>query len=162
MTARYLKTAATATVAAMALIYALQNLANLDAVYRFVGSVLAMEGHEAYPNSIGPAVTLPALVWFAVAAIIAAELAAGLLAGKGAWDLWRARRGTEADFRAAKRYALLGCGTAFLLWFGLFIVLGGGVFQMWQTEIGRASLEGAFQFAGCAGIALLFVHMPEG
>lgn len=161
MIARSLKALFTLAVAAMGLFYALENLVNLDAVYSFVSSVLRMDGHEAYPNSLGPAITAPVLIWLAAAVIIAAELAVAALAGKGAWDLWRARRAQAQEFEAAKGFALAGCGAAFLLWFGLFIVLGGGYFQMWQTEIGRGSLEGAFQFAACAGIALLFINTPD-
>ena len=48
-----------------------------------------------------------------------------------------------------------------VVWFGLFGVIGGAYFQMWQTEIGALSLEGAFQYAGMSGIVLLFVNMAD-
>jgi len=161
MAIRYLKIALTAVVALMALLFALQNLANLEAVYASVAYVLGMEGHEAHPHSIGPAITAPALIWIALAGIILVEIAVGLLAGKGAWDLWRSRKLAGDRFDAAKTYAVLGCGAAILVWFGLFIVVAGGYFQMWQTEIGRGSMENAFQLAAMSGLVLLIVNTPE-
>lgn len=50
---------------------------------------------------------------------------------------------------------------AIVVWFGLFMVLAGAYFQMWQTELGAASLAGAFQLVGASGIVLLFVNMAD-
>lgn len=161
MAIRILKVSLTAVVAFMALVLAVQNILNLDSAYATVASVLAMEGHEAYPRSIAPAITAPALVWFSLAIIIMAELASGLLAGKGAWDLWRARNLSNDRFDSAKSYAVVGCGAVILVWFGLFMVLAGGYFQMWQTDLGRGAMENAFQLSGMAGLVMLFVNNPD-
>jgi predicted small integral membrane protein len=50
---------------------------------------------------------------------------------------------------------------AVAVWLGLFMAIGGAYFQMWQTELGINSLEGAFMYAMSSGLVLLFVHMPE-
>jgi len=161
MAIRYLKTVLTAAVALMGVLYALQNLANLDEAFFAVAHVLRMEGQEVYPRSLGPAVTAPALIWIALGVIIMTEFAIGFLAGKGTWDLWRARKGGPEAFDAAKTFAVLGCGAAVLLWFGFFLVIGGGYFQMWQTEIGQASFADASRMAAMAGLVLLIVNAPE-
>lgn len=161
MAIRYLKILLVALVGLMALLYALQNIVNAGAAFQAVAAALGMADHEYYPSSLGPAVTAPALVWTAVAIIVAGELAVAFLAAKGAWDLWSARRASPQQFNAAKTCALLGCGAGIVVWFGFFGVLGGAYFQMWQTGLGSMSLEGAFQyFASCAFI-LLFVNMPD-
>ena len=95
-----------------------------------------------------------------LALIIGAELAAGMLAMKGAWDLWSSRAAQASVFNQAKKYALLGCGIGAIVWFGFFGVLGGAYFQMWQTELGTMSLDGAFQYFVSCILILIFVNMP--
>ena len=50
-----------------------------------------------------------------------------------------------------------GAGAGVLLWFGLFSALGGAYFQMWQTQLGNAALEGAFWYS--AQLALLWLML---
>lgn len=76
---------------------------------------------------------------------------------EGGWDLFAARGASPADFQAAKRYGIASAGLALLLWFGLFMGVGGAFFQMWQTPAGIAALEGAFMYAMSSAIVLLFV-----
>jgi predicted small integral membrane protein len=158
---RYLKIVFVMFVGVMAALYALQNIANLDAAFQVVSAVMAMENHNYYASSLTPAIHSPVLVWIGLAVIIAAELLAGLFAFKGGWDLWCARHRPAAEFNAAKRYALLGCGIGVLVWFGFFGVIGGAWFQMWQTELGGGSLTGAFQYFGSCALVLLFVNQPD-
>ncbi len=136
-------------------------MVNLEAAYYFVATVAGMEGHTFYPNSFGPAITSPALVWLVLAGIILGEYLTGFLAAKGAFDMWQARAAKADAFNKSKMFAVLGSGMALIVWFGLFTVIGGAYFQMWQTEMGQASLEGAFQFVGSAGIVLLFIYMKD-
>lgn len=161
MPVRYLKIVLVGFVALLCLLYAAQNVVNLQAAYGFVYAALSMADHVAYPDSLGPAITAPALVWAALIFIIALEFTAGLVAARGAWDLWVARNAPPATFNEAKTYAVLGCGLGLVVWFGLFTTLGGAYFQMWQTQLGGGSLGGAFQFAVQIGIVLLFVNMAD-
>ena len=85
----------------------------------------------------------------------------GALSLKGAWDLWSARKGSADAFNASKTYAVLGTGMAMVVWFGGFIVIGGALFQMWQTQIGAGSFDDAFVFAVTGGLVLLFVSRPD-
>ena len=160
MAIRYIKILLILFVALFCLLYAIQNVVNLDAAFVFVSTVLSMDGHAAYPDSLGPAITAPALVWTALFIIILMEFAAGVLAGKGAWDMWNARSST-AEFNAAKGTAILGCGVALLVWFGLFSTIGGAYFQMWQTELGGASLHDSLRFTASIGVVMLFVNMAD-
>lgn len=161
MAIRYVKVALVAFVSLMCLMYATQNVVNLQAAHFFVSSAASMAGHEAYPASFGPALESPALAWLVLAVIIAAEISAGLLAARGAWDLWRARTADAATFNAAKGYAMLGGGVALVVWFGFFTAIGGAYFQMWQTDLGRGALGGAFQYATQIGVVLLFVNTKD-
>lgn len=161
MAIRYLKAVLVAFVALLSLMYATQNLVNLEQAYQAVAYAVGMQEHGVYPRAFGPAFAHPALVWTSLGVIVALEYAAGLAAAKGAWDLWSARRARASDFNAAKTYAVLGPGLGMVVWFGLFGVVGGAYFQMWQTQAGALSLEGAFQYAGSCALVLLFVNMTD-
>jgi predicted small integral membrane protein len=142
-------------------LYLAGNLANWDAGREAVGYVLAMEGHEVYGTHLVPPVTSPVLVTIAFLVILAGEFLVGALSLKGALDLWRARHGNASEFGSAKTFGILGAGMAMVVWFGGFVVLGGALFQMWQTQVGLGSFDGAFTYAATSGIVLLFLNQPE-
>lgn len=144
-----------------ALIYALQNVANLDAAHAAVGYVFSGADHVAYPETLFFHVGDPTLHWVVLAIIIAGELAIGVFGLKGSWDMLAARNGTPAEFRAAMSGGLWAAGLALLLWFGLFMTFGAAFFQMWQTEIGAGSMEGAFMYSMASVITMLFVYLTE-
>lgn len=158
---RYLKIILVVFVGLNGWLYFAGNIANWDAAIGFIGHVLGMEGHEAYPTRIFPAVTSDVLVTIALLLILTGEFLVGALSAKGAWDLWRMRHKSADAFNAAKTYALLGTGMTMVVWLGGFVVIGGALFQMWQTELGSGSLNNAFAFAASGGLVLLFVNSPD-
>ena len=89
---RLIKIALAAFASLFCLFYALQNIVNLQSAFGFVAYIGSMADHPAYPQSFGPAVTSPALIWVFLSIIIGLELLAGLLAGKGAIDMLLARK----------------------------------------------------------------------
>ena len=161
MAIRYLKIALVVIISLLCLVYASQNVANLDAAYQAFAYVTAMADHTVYPATFGSAIHNPVLVWIALAIVVLSEYAAGLLAAKGAWDLWVVRKAPDAQFNSAKTFALLGCGLGMVIWLGLFGVVAGAYFQMWQTEVGRGSLENSFQFFGSCAIVFLIVNLAD-
>ena len=161
MAIRYLKLVLVGFVGLQALFYVAGNIANWSAGLGAVGYVLGMQGHEVYPQHIFPPVTHPVLLTLAYLVILSAEFSVGALSLKGAWDLWQARRASAAVFNASKRYALLGPGMAMVVWFGGFIVVGGALFQMWQTEVGAGSFRDAFVFAATGALVMLIVERPD-
>ena len=161
MPVRYLKILFMIFIALLCLFYAGQNVANLDACYQAFAYVLSRADHQIYPDSIVPAVQNGAVIWLALTLVVSLEFLAGLLAAKGAWDLWSARSGSAETFNAAKTYALLGCGTGIVVWLGLFAVFGGALLQMWQTDIGAGSLEDAFQFFAACAFVFLIVNTAD-
>lgn len=141
-----------------ALIYALQNIANLEPAHAALGYVLSGAGHEAYPDTLFFNVADPAIHWVALALVIAGELAIGYFGLKGAWDLFSARNGTAEQFHQAKSGGLWAAGLALLVWFGFFMTFGAAFFQMWQTQVGAGSMEGAFMYSMASAITMLFVY----
>jgi predicted small integral membrane protein len=161
MAIRYLKITLVVIISLLCLVYASQNVANLEAAYQAFAYVTGMADHTVYPSTFGTAIHNPVLVWATLAIVILCEYAAGLLAAKGAWDLWAVRKTPAAQFNAAKTFALLGCGMGIVVWLGFFGVTAGAYFQMWQTEIGQGSLQNAFQFFGSCAIVFLIVNMAD-
>ena len=161
MSMRYLKVAFVALLGLQGLFYALGNLANWDTGAATVGHILSTEGNEVYSTPILPALTSSMLAVIAFVAIILTELCIGVLGAKGAWDLWRLRQAPAAEFNAGKKTAQLCAGLTVLLWFGGFVVLGGALFQMWQSQIGAGSFRDAAVFASFGALILLILNQPD-
>ena len=146
MTVRAWKSIFTAIFSLLVLLYAAQNVANISGgMYASFAYVLGQSDHLAYPESVVPAVTHPALVWATLFAVLILEFVCAGLAGYGALRMWQTRNGTAEEFGASKKQALNGLGLAVVIWLLMFGTLGGAAFQMWQTEIGGSSFNGAFQ-----------------
>jgi len=158
---RLIKISLAAFVAIFCVVYAVQNIVNLQEAHGFVAYVGSMADHVAYPAHLGPAVTAPVLTWTILIIIIALEMAAGLLAAKGAYDMFRARNASADDFNAAKTYAIAGCGVAIVVWFGLFSAIAGPYFQMWQTEAGLNALRDSSLFSIQHGVIWLVLALKD-
>ena len=158
---RLLKFSLIVFVSLFCLMYAAQNLVNPGPAYNFVLSVISMADHTAYPSSFGPALGGSFLTWLILAIIIGLEILAGVLAGKGAMDMWNARHESAAEFNAAKNYGLMDCGVALIVWFGLLSTVGGGYFQMWQTEAGGGALANASIFSVQLGVIWLLISQKD-
>jgi predicted small integral membrane protein len=158
---RYIKMTLVVFVGLSGVLLVAGNIANWNAGLELVGYVVGMEGHEIYGSHIFPPVTHPVLVTLAYLLILTGESLVGVLSLKGAWDLWLARDENASAFNASKTYAILGTGMAVVVWFGGFVVIGGVLFQMWQTEIGHGSFADAFIFAAAGGLVLLIVNGPD-
>ncbi len=145
----------------LCLVYAGQNIANLDAAYQSFVYVMGNVDHTVYASSFIPAITSPALIWTALVIVVGCEFLAGLLAAAGALAMWSARHASAEEFNHAKKYALLGSGLGIIIWLGFFGVIGGAFFQMWQNAIGAASLAGAFQYSVSCAIVFIIVGIAD-
>ncbi|MGQ4275567.1 DUF2165 family protein [Pseudidiomarina sp. E22-M8] len=161
MTLRWIKVLLVLSMGLMCLFYALQNMANLDPVYYFVGSVLTMADHEYYPNTFAFAINNESLIQIASWIIILLETLAGLLFLFATWQLIQQRNAPAEIFQKAKSMTLIAAGVATLVWFGLFQTLGGAFFQMWQTPIGDSSFKGSFIYFASILLVTFFVNLRE-
>ena len=161
MNLRYLKIVLIAIIALLCLVYAAQNIANLEAAYQSFAYVMSNTDHALYSSSFLPSITNPLLIWGALVLVVGFEFLAGLLAAKGALDMWSARNAAGGAFNTAKKFALLGSGLGIVVWLGFFGVIGGAVFQMWQTAAGSASLAGAFQFSTSCAMVFIIINMSD-
>lgn len=158
---RLLKTVMVVFVGLQGLFYFLSNAFNLSSAKLAVGTVLGQADSPFYSNLVAPAITDPTLVTIALFGIMTGELLIGLVSLKGAADMFGKRGAPAADFNAAKKWAIMGCGLAILVWFGIFQVFGAALFQMWQGQVGISSFEGAFMYHAASALVLLFVNQPD-
>jgi predicted small integral membrane protein len=134
-----------ACLSAFAALVAFNNLSDYGSNFGFVQHVLAMDTVLSHSTARWRAIEQP-LVWhLAYGLIIACELLAAILLGRGGWALWRARRASPVEFARAKQSALWGVLAGFVLWFGGFMVVGGEWFLMWQSSQWNGQ-ESAFRF----------------
>lgn len=147
MTVRVWKTVFTAIFSLLVLFYAVQNVANITGgMYSSFAYVLGQSDHQAYPESVVPPIAQPLLIWVPLLLVLSLEFVCAALTGYGAWNMWKSREGSASEFASAKKHALNGLGVAVVIWLLLFGSFGAALFQMWQTQIGASSFNGAFQF----------------
>lgn len=162
MGSRAWKTIFVAIFSLMALIYAVQNVANLNGgMYASFAYVLGQADHVAYANSVVPAISHPLMIWLPLLLVLALEFISGGLMALGALAMWRTRNASSEQFNASKRHAVNGIGLAIICWFLLFGVMGGALFQMWQTQIGSGSYNGAFQFTVYGLVLFAIVSLED-
>lgn len=141
----------------MVLVYVLQNLVNIDAAHQAIIYVMSGADQTVYQNTFAFYSDNALLAWMALIVICTCELTAGGLLLKGALDMWKSRSGTGSEFSASMKLAQIGAGIGVFVWLGLFGVIGAALFQMWQTQIGDTSMNGAFQYFVTCAITLIFL-----
>jgi predicted small integral membrane protein len=111
-------------------------------------------------NTLKYRAILDPFVWsLAYGLIIFAEFLTGALVLIGAIGLFINIHSPLA-FNKSKNWVYLGCLVGFLLWFFGFIVIGGELFCMWQSEQWNG-VEAAFRFVVFIMLTFLFIAMPE-
>ncbi|MBM2885016.1 DUF2165 family protein [Chromobacterium amazonense] len=139
------------------------NLLDYDSNWQFVRHVLSMDTMQPWFHGDalrGRAIHSEAIQRLAYAAIIAGELAVGLLCAAGGAMLLLALRPTAGIWLPrGKACFTLGATLAILVWHTGFAVIGGEYFAMWANQFnGQFS---AYAFTGIALLALIYVNQPE-
>jgi predicted small integral membrane protein len=157
---RIVKAVMLACLAAFALLVAFDNVADYDANYLFIQHVLSMDTIFRGDALMYRAITAPLAWHICYAFIIAAEAATGLCFAVAAASLVRHLRAEPACFNRAKRFAYIGGGIAFLLWFAGFMVIAGEWFAMWQSHEWNGQAA-AFRFYMTMLGVLIFVNQHD-
>ena len=148
---RIVKSLLVACIGITALLYAVQNLANLEAMRAQMHHGMAATSPNAFFYGISPV-----LGWAAFGFAVAFQLVIAGVAFKGAWDLFAARKGTADEFREAKTVAVWAGGLSLLSWFALSFMTGGGLFQ-WGSASGQFALSKAYEHGTTSALTILFV-----
>lgn len=157
---RYLKAAITASVALMALLYVLHNIANLQQAFDFFVYTTSHTDQEAYPVTLLP-VPPKFLIVIGMIAVFSLEFIAGLGGLYGAYKLWTLRSATSSEFDAGKKWAKIAMGAAVLNWWGLFQGVAIAGYQLWQMPLGQGPFDGSWVYGGMAMMALIYLGQKE-
>ena len=158
---RYFKIVLIVLVGLQGLFYFISNSVNWEYAQMAVGAILSQADSPAYPNLVVPAMTSPLLIKLALVTIMLGELLVALFCFKGAYDMWKTVNGPADRFNASKTWAVAGCCVAIIVWFGFFQVFGAALLQMWQSQVGIGSFEGAFMYHGASALILIFLNQKD-
>jgi len=136
----------------------LDNLFNINSAQSFVSAVLSAP-EQPYYRIFGPTFGSAWQGWLGLLIIMAGELAAGIFGFIGAFHLLKNKDADTADFQNAKVLAICGGAIGVFVWYGFFIVVGEMYFNMWQTDIGLGSVNGAFRYGTVCAVLMFFIAM---
>lgn len=148
---RTFKSLLVALIGLTALMYALQNLSDIPEMRQHVG---ALASPESYPHRIFS--NSPILSGVGIGLIILCQFAIAVVALKGSWELFSARKGSPDEFREAKSTAVWAGGLSLLSWFAQSLMIGVGLFQ-WGTDNGADALARSFALGTTSALTILFV-----
>lgn len=158
---RYAKILICLALAGFCLLVAFDNIADPHSNYQFVQHVMSMDTTLPDNKLMYRAVTSPWAWKVTYALIIATQALSGILFLTSSLRMWQARNAAAADFNRAKAYAIAGALVAFLLWFFVFMVIGGEWFAMWQSKDWNAQ-QAAFRFYVTVLAVLIFINQRDG
>ena len=132
------------------------NLFNLEAAYSVVSYVVSGVEQPNY-KIFGLEFLSAPLNYLALIIIMAIEFVIGILGFSGAYHMIRRRKEPMQEFIAAKKFAISGGLLGMFFWYGFFVIIGEGYFQMWQTVIGLGSVEGAFRYGTICAVLVFYI-----
>lgn len=146
-------------VALFSSLVAFNNLTDYDSNFSLVSHVLRMD--TTFPNNKGlwRAIESPTAHHIAYGLIILSEIVIAALCWLGGFRLYRTIH-NPVSFNQAKKWAILGLVSGFLLWFTGFMTIGGEWFLMWQSEIANGQ-QAAFRLVMIIGIILIYLAQTD-
>ena len=152
-------------VAALAGIYMLlvgiDNVLDYDVNFEFAKHVMGMK--DLFPNNDLDDERSISQLWLIhvfYIGIIILEISGGLITLKGMVDIINHRQSESFIFIQQKRFAILGVLIGLVLWAGVFLIVAGEWFQMWQSATWNAQST-AFNLAILYGVFLVILLQKE-
>ncbi len=158
-TLRVLQLSLVAGVAMYFTFVVIDNLTYYDCNFDAVQHVLSMDTVYRDNPLKWRAITNPFLQNLLYCVIIAWESASAILCWIGCVALAKNMGKGDELFCEAKKWAILGVGTAMMLWLIVFVAVGGEWFQMWQSQSYNGQEIGAFLF--CIDALILSVLIQK-
>lgn len=115
------------------LVGGLGNLLDYAGGVAQVAFVMSMAGTGDAAGTDWRSIQSPALAQAAFVVIYGAKLLTGMLCLACAWQLFRRRAASAAEFHAAKRAGILGLAISVVMLFVAFITVAGLFFEYWRV-----------------------------
>ena len=124
-----------------------------------VAMTIGMQETGQHPNLMWRAIDSSFVVVLGAVGIILVEIAAGVLALWGAFNMWKARSAAAADFHLSKEKGLLGLSVMAILYILGFQAIAGEWFMVWQTP--APTILASFINLAMALLVMLWVNTKE-
>lgn len=111
------------------------NLADYDSNFEFIKMVSGMEDVYSKAKNGWRSVHNEVLHHSLYIFIIACEFTIAILILSGVYKMTRKIKSGKEEFNQSKKLLSTGLSFGVLLWFGIFITIGGEWFLMWQSKI---------------------------
>ncbi len=128
--------------------------------FQFVSKVSGMEDIFSREKNGWRAVNNPFLQHIFYMFIIAWEIVITILVGLGVRRMARTLKGAPVDFRNSGKALRTGLFLGVMLWFTIFVALGGEWFLMWQSKIWSGQ-NTAFMLTICFLLFLIYQQQPD-
>jgi predicted small integral membrane protein len=142
------------------LLVCINNLTDYRVNFQFVSKVSGMEDIFSREKNGWRAINSQVLKHIFYTFIIAWEMVITLLAALGVIRMVRSFKGETTDFKNSGKPLRTGLFLGVMLWFTIFISLGGEWFLMWQSKIWNGQST-AFMLTICFLLFLIHQHQPE-
>jgi predicted small integral membrane protein len=157
---RILKILFSALVAIYTGLVCFNNIFDYSSNFEFVRHVASMDDTFSKAHNGWRALQNPVLHHLLYWIIILTEISITSLLAYGAVQMARTRPDAAA-FGRAKQWTTWGFALGVMLWFFVFISVGGEWFLMWQSKTWNAQ-GNAFSLTGCFLLFLIFHQQDEG
>ncbi|GAA4414047.1 DUF2165 family protein [Nibrella viscosa] len=133
----------------------LNNVVDYPSNFEFVRMVTQMTDTFSLERNGWRAIHHEGIQYALFILIIGGEFSSALLIFTGVFRMIRRFRAPANEFRQAKQAVTMGLALGVLLWFTVFIAVGGEWFLMWQSKTWNAQNTG-FQLTACFLLFLLY------
>ena len=160
MSTRLIKIFFTCTAGLYISLVCLNNVIDYRSNFAFVSMVAKMEDTFSIQRNGWRSIQSGFLHHAFFVLIITWEVIIAVCLFIGATNMVRKFRSTATDFKAAKSFATYGFSLGVLLWFTVFIAIGGEWFLMWQSKTWNAE-NTAFLLTACFLLFLLHHNQDD-
>jgi predicted small integral membrane protein len=142
------------------LLVCFNNLTDYDTNFQFVSKVSGMEDVFSREKNGWRAIASPVLQHIFYLFIIGWEILITVMVALGVVRMLRAYRGEAPAFKNSGKLLRTGFFLGTVLWFTIFVTIGGEWFLMWQAKIWNGQST-AFMLTICFLLFLIYQHQVD-
>lgn len=136
------------------------NITDYDSNFQFVRMVSGMTDVFSNVRTGWRAVNSAVIHHIMYLFIIAWELTIAILIISGIFKMIRSLKANPPEFNQSKKLLATGLSLGVMLWFGMFIAIGGEWFLMWQSKNWNGQ-NTAFFLCICFLLFLIYLNQPD-
>ena len=140
------------------LIVCFNNITDYNSNFKFVSMVSGMGDVFSKGKTGWRSITNETLHHIMYLFIIAWELTIAILTISGIFKMIQKLKSGTVEFNQSKRLLIIGLSLGVILWFGMFITIGGEWFLMWQSRNWNGQ-NTAFLLSIC--FLLFLIHLSQ-